>query len=95
MTRLGIAMGAEPLQHLQGFRGLGDLVLACTQARLSRNRTVGLRLGKKLKDILASMRWFAEGVKTTKAVYALSKRYDIEMPIPNRGSIIFCMRIKM
>lgn len=83
MTRLGIAMGAEPATFA-GLSGLGDLVLTCT-GELSRNRTVGLRLGKgeKLKDILASMKMVAEGVKTTKAVYALSKRYDIEMPIPN------------
>ena len=83
MTRLGIAMGAEPATFA-GLSGLGDLVLTCT-GELSRNRTVGLRLGKgeKLKDILASMKMIAEGVKTTKAVYALSKRYDIEMPIPN------------
>ena len=83
MTRLGIAMGAEPATFA-GLSGLGDLVLTCT-GELSRNRTVGFRLGKgeKLKDILSSMKMIAEGVKTTKAVYALSKRYDIEMPIPN------------
>ena len=83
MTRLGIAMGAEPATFA-GLSGLGDLVLTCT-GELSRNRTVGLRLGKgeKLKDILASMKMVAEGVKTTKAVYELSKKYNIEMPIPN------------
>jgi glycerol-3-phosphate dehydrogenase (NAD(P)+) len=83
MIRLGIAMGAEPATFA-GLSGLGDLVLTCT-GELSRNRTVGIRLGKgeKLKDILSSMKMVAEGVKTTKAVYELSKKYNIEMPIPN------------
>lgn len=83
MTRLGIAMGAEPATFA-GLSGLGDLVLTCT-GELSRNRTVGFRLGKgeKLKDILSSMKMIAEGVKTTKAVYELSKKFNIEMPIPN------------
>ncbi len=83
MTRLGIAMGAEPATFA-GLSGLGDLALTCT-GELSRNRTVGFRLGKgeKLKDILASMKMVAEGVKTTKAVYELSKKHKIEMPITN------------
>jgi glycerol-3-phosphate dehydrogenase (NAD(P)+) len=83
ITRLGATMGAEPATFA-GLSGLGDLILTCT-GELSRNRTVGLRLGKgeRLKDILASMKMVAEGVKTTKAAYELSKRYDIEMPITN------------
>ncbi len=83
MTRFGIAMGAEPATFA-GLSGLGDLILTCT-GELSRNRTVGIRLGKgeKLKNILASMKMIAEGVKTTKAAYELSKKYSIEMPIIN------------
>src|SRR5205823_2719704 len=40
---------------MAGLSGLGDLVLTCT-GDLSRNRTVGLRLGRgeRLPDILAS-----------------------------------------
>ena len=83
ITRLGIAMGSEPATFA-GLSGLGDLILTCT-GELSRNRTVGFRLGQGegLKDILNSMKMVAEGVKTTKAAYELSKKHKIEMPITN------------
>ncbi|HMV26349.1 MAG TPA: glycerol-3-phosphate dehydrogenase, partial [bacterium] len=62
--------------------GMGDLVLTCT-GDLSRNRSVGIQLGqgKKLEEILASMKMVAEGVKTAKAAYALAQKHGIEMPI--------------
>jgi glycerol-3-phosphate dehydrogenase (NAD(P)+) len=67
---------------LAGLAGLGDLVLTCTGG-LSRNRTVGQELGrgKKLSEILSSMRMVAEGVKTTSAAVALARRHHLEMPI--------------
>ncbi|MBE9502819.1 MAG: NAD(P)H-dependent glycerol-3-phosphate dehydrogenase [Proteobacteria bacterium] len=81
MTRLGVAMGADALTFA-GLSGLGDLVLTCT-GDLSRNRTVGLRLGKgeKIEDILSEMKMVAEGVKTTKAAHQLSKKLGVDMPI--------------
>ncbi len=81
ISRLGVAMGARALTFL-GLAGMGDLVLTCTGA-LSRNRSVGLRLGRgeSLPDILASMRAVAEGVKTTDAVVDLADREGVEMPI--------------
>ena len=81
ITRLAVAMGAQPLT-LAGLAGLGDLVLTCN-GELSRNRTVGVELahGRKLEEIVSSMKMVAEGVKTTNAVVDLAKRYAIEMPI--------------
>jgi len=81
MTRLGIAVGAERATF-SGLAGMGDLVLTCTGA-LSRNRSVGYRLGKgePLDEILTDMRAVAEGVKTAKAVHALAARHGVEMPI--------------
>ncbi len=81
MTRLGVSLGAERATF-SGLAGMGDLVLTCTGA-LSRNRTVGYRLGKgeSLDEILADMTAVAEGVKTTEAVHALAARNDVEMPI--------------
>ncbi len=81
ITRLGIKLGADA-RTFMGLSGIGDLVLTCT-GDLSRNRTVGIRLGKgeKLNDILSSMRMVAEGVKTAKAAYNLSKKLKVEMPI--------------
>ncbi len=81
MSRLGKVMGANP-KTFMGLAGMGDLVLTCT-GELSRNRQVGLRLGKgqKLMDILADMKMVAEGVKTTEAVYELGRKLDVELPI--------------
>ena len=81
IARLGMAMGANPLTF-SGLSGMGDLVLTCT-GELSRNRTVGYRLGKgeQLNDILSAMKMVAEGVNTTKAAWALSKKYGVQMPI--------------
>ena len=81
ITRLGVAMGADPLTFL-GLAGMGDLVLTCT-GDLSRNRQVGLALGhgQKLAAIVASMNEVAEGVRTATAACALSELHDVEMPI--------------
>lgn len=81
MTRLACACGGRR-ETLAGLAGMGDLVLTCT-GHLSRNRMVGVELGKdrKLAEILGSMRMVAEGVKTTKATVALAEKYSVEMPI--------------
>ena len=81
ITRMGVAMGAQPLTF-SGLGGLGDLVLTCTGS-LSRNRTVGLKLGqgKNLATALAEMTMVAEGVKTTKSCYNLAARLGVDMPI--------------
>jgi glycerol-3-phosphate dehydrogenase (NAD(P)+) len=61
---------------------MGDLVLTCTGS-LSRNRSVGVALGKgkALQTILSETRAVAEGVKTAKAVQEIATRHEIEMPI--------------
>jgi glycerol-3-phosphate dehydrogenase (NAD(P)+) len=81
ISRLGVAMGAEPLTF-SGLSGLGDLVLTCT-GDLSRNRTVGLKLGqgKKLSTILSEMNMVAEGVMTTRSAWNLAGKMEVEMPI--------------
>lgn len=81
ITRLGVAMGADPATF-SGLAGMGDLVLTCTGA-LSRNRTVGFRLGQgeTLEQILQDMRGVAEGVKTVQAVRKLARHHQVEMPI--------------
>ncbi len=81
MARLGVALGADPLTF-QGLAGLGDLVLTCT-GDLSRNRTLGLRLGKgeSLEQITGSTPMVAEGVRTTRSARDLALREKVEMPI--------------
>jgi glycerol-3-phosphate dehydrogenase (NAD(P)+) len=81
ITRLAMKLGAE--RHtLAGLSGLGDLVLTCT-GDMSRNRTVGLRLGRgeRLADIVASMNEVAEGVRNTVSVRDLARSVGVEVPI--------------
>jgi glycerol-3-phosphate dehydrogenase (NAD(P)+) len=81
ISRLAIRLGAER-QTLSGLAGLGDLVLTCT-GDLSRNRTVGLRLGRgeRLDEIVRSMTEVAEGVRNTRSVRDLAHSVEVEMPI--------------
>jgi glycerol-3-phosphate dehydrogenase (NAD(P)+) len=81
ITRLGVALGGR-LETFAGLAGMGDLVLTCTGA-LSRNRTVGVQLGKgqTLEEILRDAKFVAEGIKTAKSAQQLAERHHIEMPI--------------
>jgi glycerol-3-phosphate dehydrogenase (NAD(P)+) len=84
MTRLGVKLGADG-RTFAGLAGLGDLVLTCT-GDLSRNRWVGLELGKgrKVADIQGEMKMVAEGIRTTKALYHLSRKRKVQMPITEK-----------
>jgi glycerol-3-phosphate dehydrogenase (NAD+) len=68
MRRIAIMHGADPVT-LAGLSGVGDTFLTCF-GPLSRNRTVGVRLGRgeKLEDILSTSRQIAEGVPSAKAL---------------------------
>lgn len=81
ITQLGVAMGGRP-ETFAGLTGMGDLIATCTSP-LSRNRHVGVELGKgrPIADIIAGMNMVAEGVKSAPTVMALADRYDIAMPI--------------
>ena len=81
IIRLGTAMGADP-RTFYGLSGVGDLVLTCT-GTLSRNHTVGMRIGKgePLDAVLGGMQAVAEGVRTARAAWGLAKRYGVDMPI--------------
>ena len=80
-VRLVSKKGGDP-RTSSGLSGVGDLVLTCT-GDLSRNRTVGLRLGRgeALDSILADMNMVAEGVKNSETVCALARAAGVEMPI--------------
>ncbi len=81
ITRLGLALGAQK-GTFSGLTGMGDLFVTCT-SRYSRNRYVGMMLGKNqsLKEISSTMKMVAEGIRTTRIAYELSQSYDIKMPI--------------
>ena len=81
IVRLGAAMGADP-RTFYGLSGVGDLVLTCT-GTLSRNYTVGCRLGRgePLDKIVGGMHAVAEGVRTARAAFELARRHGVDMPI--------------
>ena len=63
MSRLGIAVGAQP-ETFSGLGGLGDLMVTC-MSQHSRNRSVGERLGRGelLDQIMNGMQMAAEGLE--------------------------------
>eukprot|EP00803_Ostreobium_quekettii_P004849 evm.model.scf_752.3 EVM.evm.TU.scf_752.3 scf_752:18570-24965(+) len=83
ITRLAVAKGANPLT-MGGLAGMGDLVLTCT-GDLSRNRTVGLRIGRgeKVEDITKSMTAVAEGLLTSRSANQLAEKLGVDCPIIN------------
>ncbi|MCZ6703098.1 MAG: NAD(P)H-dependent glycerol-3-phosphate dehydrogenase [Ignavibacteria bacterium] len=83
ISRLGSAMGAHP-ETFAGLSGMGDLIVTC-MSKHSRNRYVGEQLGKgkKLKQILKSMKMVAEGVETSRSASQLAQKHSVETPITN------------
>lgn len=74
-------LGAKPTT-VSGLAGLGDIMLTC-YGSLSRNRAVGIRLGRgeKIRDILASSKQVAEGVATAGVVVSLARKYRVSLPV--------------
>lgn len=81
IQRLGEKMGAKR-KTFYGLAGLGDLSTTCISPE-SRNRTLGEKIakGQKLEDIVNSTASIIEGATTAEAVYQLSKKYKVDMPI--------------
>lgn len=81
ISRLGIAMGANPMT-LNGLSGIGDLIVTCTSMH-SRNRRAGILIGKgyTLDQALAEVKMVVEGVYSAKAALALAKKHQVELPI--------------
>ena len=82
LTALGVALGARPATFA-GLAGLGDLVATCSSP-LSRNRSMGARLGAGMavEDALAAAAGqVAEGVVSCRSVRDLAARHGVDMPI--------------
>jgi glycerol-3-phosphate dehydrogenase (NAD(P)+) len=81
MLRLGLALGAKP-ETLMGLSGLGDLVLTCT-GDLSRNRRLGLALGKgvALDEAVRQIGQVVESVLTADEVARLAVKHGLDLPI--------------
>ncbi len=83
ISRLGMSMGGKR-ETFFGITGLGDLVTTCFNP-LSRNHFVGQKIGEgqSLNKIIAKMKMVAEGVSTTRSVYMLGKKLNVDLPITN------------
>lgn len=81
LKKFGTRLGADS-STFSGVAGMGDLIATCISQN-SRNRNVGERIakGESIGVILKSMFMVAEGVKTTKAVYNISRKIKVEVPI--------------
>ena len=81
ITRLGKKLGADEMTFL-GLGGIGDLVVTCT-SKHSRNYNCGYLIGQgyTLEQAIEKLDMVAEGVRTTKVCYFLSKKYNVYMPI--------------
>jgi len=83
MKRFCQHMGIS-LETLYGLSGLGDLVLTCYSPKSSHNKNFGKRLGKgeSVDQILSTMGGtVAEGYYTTRAVWEMSRKYNIDLPL--------------
>jgi len=78
---LATAMGAKA-ETLSGLSGMGDILLTCFGS-LSRNRSVGVRLGRgdPFEDVLSGKRGVAEGVYTARLVVELADDYKVLLPV--------------
>ncbi|MBD8527046.1 NAD(P)H-dependent glycerol-3-phosphate dehydrogenase [Pseudomarimonas arenosa] len=81
MLRLNQALGGRA-ETLMGLAGLGDLVLTCT-GDLSRNRRLGLALGKgkSIEQAVAAIGQVVESIQTADEVARLAARHELELPI--------------
>ncbi len=101
ITRLGVKMGGQ-MSTFGGLSGIGDLIVTCASQH-SRNRRAGYLMGqgKSYKEAMDEVKMVVEGVYSAKAALALSKKYDVEMPIVEMiNKILFedydcreCMRL--
>lgn len=81
ITRLGVAMGGKP-ETFSGLTGIGDLIVTCASMH-SRNRRAGILIGqgKTMQEAMDEVKMVVEGVYSAKAAMALSKKYNVEVPI--------------
>lgn len=83
LTRLGTKMGGKR-DTFYGLSGLGDLIVTCMSEH-SRNRRAGRLIGKgyTVEEARKEIGMVIESIDNIEVAYALSKKYNVEMPIVN------------
>lgn len=74
-------MGGSP-ETFSGLTGIGDLIVTCASMH-SRNRRAGILIGKgyTMDEAMKEVKMVVEGVYSARAARALSKKYQVSMPI--------------
>lgn len=88
ISRLGIIMGGK-METFMGLSGFGDLFVTCT-SKHSRNWNAGYLMGQgmTMEEAMKQVNQVVEGVNSAKAALALSKKYDVEMPIVEQITLV-------
>lgn len=81
MNKFAISQGANP-KSINGLCGIGDLIVTATSMH-SRNNRCGILFGKgySLEEACKKVKTVVEGIPTTKALYELSLKENIDLPI--------------
>ena len=81
IERLGSVLGGNS-KTFYGLTGLGDLIVTCGSTH-SRNRRAGELIGKgyTIEEARKEIGMTIEGVDNIEVAYAMSKKYNVEMPI--------------
>ncbi|BBF42216.1 glycerol-3-phosphate dehydrogenase [NAD(P)+] [Lachnospiraceae bacterium KM106-2] len=88
VARLGMKMGGK-IETFSGLSGIGDLIVTCTSLH-SRNRNAGFLIGqgRTMEEAMAEVKQVVEGVYSAKAALALSKKYEVPMPIVEQINLV-------
>lgn len=88
ISRLGIKMGGK-METFSGLSGFGDLFVTCT-SKHSRNWNAGYLMGQGLsmEEAMKKVNQVVEGVNSAKAAFALSQKYEVEMPIVEQITLV-------
>lgn len=81
MTRLGVALGANPITF-SGLSGMGDLIVTCTSQH-SRNRGVGARIGRgePVAEIMQGLKQAVEGIWNCTIASELAAALCVDVPV--------------
>lgn len=95
MTRLGVALGADPLTF-QGLAGVGDLAATCFSP-LSRNRRLGELVAGGLSPSAAQdeIGEVVEGISTAPVAVDLGRAHGVELPIAEQVAEALAGRVSV
>ena len=82
LTVIAVLSCIHVLYTFVGLTGIGDLIVTCASVH-SRNRKAGYLIGqgKSMEEAMEEVHMVVEGVYSAKAAYALSRKFNVEMPI--------------